>query len=306
MIDASSSSLIVDICCAEGREDSLKTICEGIESCEKALNEYLEQKKTIFPRFYFCANQALLDILSNGNKPLKVNEYLGDMFDGVSSLNFSKAPDTGRIASGHISKDNEKVAWTEDMKIEGAVENYLVQLEAHFRCQLREILEVARNTAENWEMDKPREFWLEDYPSQLALVATQIVWTEETGRAFEEIESGSENAMKEYKKLNDERVDKLIKRTITPLDKGVRGSIITIITIDVHARDVIEDFVTRRLTDSSDFKWLSQLRFYWANVPQDGKSYVSYTALDTKQLRSGSAIGPPSIATSTLETAAVW
>lgn len=34
-------------------------------------NDYLEQKKKSFPRFYFVANGALLDILSNGNKPLK-------------------------------------------------------------------------------------------------------------------------------------------------------------------------------------------------------------------------------------------
>merc|ERR1719326_1986629 len=105
MMDASNSSLIVEICCAEGREAALKNICEGIETCEKALNEYLEQKKKAFPRFYFVANQALLDILSNGNKPLKVAAYLGDVFDGVQTLDFSKAENTGLIASGIISKD---------------------------------------------------------------------------------------------------------------------------------------------------------------------------------------------------------
>ena len=71
MMDASNSSLIVEICCAEGREAALQAISEGIDTCEKALNEYLEQKKKAFPRFYFVANQALLDILSNGAKPLK-------------------------------------------------------------------------------------------------------------------------------------------------------------------------------------------------------------------------------------------
>ena len=39
-------------------------------------NDYLEQKKKYFPRFYFVANGALLDILSNGNKPLKAGEML--------------------------------------------------------------------------------------------------------------------------------------------------------------------------------------------------------------------------------------
>merc|ERR1719188_273101 len=117
MMEVSQTTNVVEICCAEGREDTLRNICEGIETCEKSLNEYLEQKKKAFPRFYFVANQALLDILSNGNRPLKVAEYLGDIFDGVKTLDFSKAPDTGRIACGHVSKDTEKVPWSQDLVI---------------------------------------------------------------------------------------------------------------------------------------------------------------------------------------------
>jgi len=42
----------------------------------------------MFPRFYFVSNQALLDILSNGNNPPKVDEYIGDCFDGMKGLKF--------------------------------------------------------------------------------------------------------------------------------------------------------------------------------------------------------------------------
>jgi hypothetical protein len=37
------------------------------DQCQKSLNEYLDQKKKIFPRFYFVSNVALLDMLANGN-----------------------------------------------------------------------------------------------------------------------------------------------------------------------------------------------------------------------------------------------
>jgi dynein heavy chain len=281
MMEASSSNLIVEICCAEGREEALKEICNGIDTCEKALNEYLEQKKKAFPRFYFVANQALLDILSNGNRPKKVAAYLGDVFDGIKTLDFSKAPDTGLIASGIISKDGEIVPWQQDLTLEGAVEYYLTALEAHIRLQLLLILEQARNTADNWEVDRPREFWLEDYCAQLALVVTQILWTEETNRVFEELESGSETAMKDYKRVCDDRIEKLIKRVQTDLNKEVRVKIITIITIDVHARDVIDFFVQRRLTDASAFAWQSQLRFHWALCPP-GADLVSFTPEEMK------------------------
>lgn len=284
MTDASQYSSVVEVCCAEGREEALKNIDEGINTCEKSLNEYLEQKKKVFPRFYFVANQALLDILSNGNRPLKVAEYLGDIFDGVQTLDFNKAPDTGKLASGHIAKDGEKVPWNTDLELVGAVENYLVSLEGHFRLMLRDQLEDGRATADQWEQmeqEKAREFWLENYCAQLALVVTQIMWTEETVKAFEEIESGSEGVMKEYKKVCDDRIEKLIKRVQTPLSRETRNKIITIITIDVHSRDIIEVFVTCKITDSTDFKWLSQLRFHWAVMPA-GINLVSYTPLDIK------------------------
>ena len=63
MLDASGYTLVVEICCAEGRLEALNEIHDTIETCEKALNDYLEQKKKAFPRFYFVANQALLDIM---------------------------------------------------------------------------------------------------------------------------------------------------------------------------------------------------------------------------------------------------
>ena len=60
----------------------------NIKICEKALNDYLEQKKKAFPRFYFLSNPSLLTILSNGTNPPKVCEFLGDCFDGLKTFLF--------------------------------------------------------------------------------------------------------------------------------------------------------------------------------------------------------------------------
>ena len=269
-----SSGSVVGICCADGREELLARLNAGIELCEKSLNDYLDQKKKIFPRFYFVSNQALLDILSNGNRPLKIAQYLGDCFDGIKTLDFSKDLTDGKIVCGIFSKDGEYVPFHDDLVLEGAVEQYLLSLEKHMRCQLRDILESARMSSDNWELDKPREIWLQDYCAQLALVASQIVWTEETARAFDELEGGAENVMKDYKRVCDDRIEKLIKQVQQPLSSDLRNKIITIITIDVHARDVIDKFVQLKLTDSSAFQWQSQLRFYWG---QSTPGLVSWT-----------------------------
>ena len=61
----------------------------------------------------------------------------------MKTLDFSKAPDTGKIACGHYAKDTEVVPWHEDLTLEGAVETYLANLEYHLRAMLRDILEEA-------------------------------------------------------------------------------------------------------------------------------------------------------------------
>ena len=276
MRDASESPSVVEACLAEGREELLQQLFEGIDMCERSLNDYLEQKKKAFPRFYFVSNQALLDILSNGNNPEKVGEYLGDCFDGMKSLDFVKkegAPRPYKSAQGMFSKEGEYVKFSSIFTAQGAVENWLTDLERMMRLTLRDILEDAKGTADNWEIEKPREEWLNDYCAQLALLVTEIIWTEEVYRAFDELEGGGESAMKDYLKISIDRINALIRRVRGKLTKELRIKIITIITIDVHSRDVVNKFVIEKIADSGSFAWQKQLKFYWR--PENEKNEES-------------------------------
>lgn len=86
--------------------------------------------------------------------------------------------------------------------------------------------------------EKPRDEWLFEYNAQIALLTTQIVWTDDVTRAFDELGAGSENAMKDCKTLIDERIESLIKQVRrTDLPILDRMKIINVITIDVHGRD---------------------------------------------------------------------
>ncbi len=109
MRDAVENPGVVEACTAEGREEQLNSFNNDIETCEKALNAYLEEKKKVFPRFYFLSNQSLLDILSNGNNPVKVDEQIGNCFDGLRNLQFLKeGPEPYKTALGMYSKDGEE------------------------------------------------------------------------------------------------------------------------------------------------------------------------------------------------------
>ena len=39
--------------------------------------------------------------------------------------------------------------------------------------------------------------------------------------------------------------------------------IVALITLDVHARDIIDNLVSENVSSTQDFNWLQQLRYYW-------------------------------------------
>jgi hypothetical protein len=55
--------------------------------------------------------------------------------------------------------------------------------------------------------------------------------------------------MQEHAALIIVRIGKLIERVRAPLSHDLRMKIITIITIDVHERDVVKEFVAKKITD---------------------------------------------------------
>ena len=52
------------------------------------------------------------------------------------------------------------------------------------------------------------------------------------------------------------------------LTKIQRQKIVALVTIEVHARDVIEKMIKSGCGDVTAFEWLSQLRLYWDKVRQ--------------------------------------
>jgi dynein heavy chain len=52
----------------------------------------------------------------------------------------------------------------------------------------------------------------------------------------------------------------MVRGHLKPL---VRAVLCAVITIDVHARDIITSLVEKKVDTSSNFEWLKQLRYYW-------------------------------------------
>ena len=124
--------------CFSGLAEQLEVIQAQLSLCEKALAEYLETKRLAFPRFYFASSNDLLDILSNGNQPLKVAKHLTKLFDSMAKLKLREDnPDTANNAQAMVAKDGEIVEFHKDCRCEGQVEVWLNRLLTTMRDSLR-------------------------------------------------------------------------------------------------------------------------------------------------------------------------
>ncbi|XP_057571174.1 dynein axonemal heavy chain 17 [Hippopotamus amphibius kiboko] len=261
MEEAVKTPNVVEATNKPGLYDKLENLKKRLAVCEKALAEYLETKRLAFPRFYFVSSADLLDILSNGNDPVEVSRHLSKLFDSLCKLKFRLDGDGKplKFGLGMYSKEDEYVDFDRECDLSGQVEVWLNRVLDRMCATLRHEIPEAVVTYE----EKPREQWIFDYPAQIALTCTQIWWTTEVGLAFARLEEGYENAIKDYNKKQISQLNALITLLIGNLDAGDRMKVMTICTIDVHARDVVAKMITAKVESSQAFTWQSQLRHRW-------------------------------------------
>ncbi|PNJ88261.1 DNAH17 isoform 1 [Pongo abelii] len=259
MEDAVKTPNVVEATNQPGLYDKLEALKKSLAICEKALAEYLETKRLAFPRFYFVSSADLLDILSNGNDPVEVSRHLSKLFDSLCKLKFRlDANDKPlKVGLGMYSKEDEYMVFDQECDLSGQVEVWLNRVLDRMCSTLRHEIPEAVVTYE----EKPREQWIMDYPAQVALTCTQIWWTTEVGLAFARLEEGYENAIKDYNKKQISQLNVLITLLIGNLNAGDRIKIMTICTIDVHARDVVAKMIM--VESSQAFTWQAQLRHRW-------------------------------------------
>ncbi|XP_063046887.1 dynein axonemal heavy chain 11 [Engraulis encrasicolus] len=263
MVEVVKRDNVIAVTNEPGFLEQLEALQQRLSVCEKALAEYLETKRLTFPRFYFVSATDLLEIVSKGTQPRQVSRHLLKLFDNVADLRFQEEEGGGEtevaIAMGMYSHEREYVPFSQPCVCEGQAESWLNALETAMRSTVRQEIMEAVAAYE----DKPREQWLLDFPAQVALTGSQIWWATDVGIAFDRVEEGFEAALKDYNKKQVTQLNALIHMLLGELSPGDRQKVMTLCTIDVHARDVVGKLISQRVINGQAFAWLSQLRHRW-------------------------------------------
>ncbi len=101
----------------------------------------------------------------------------------------------------------------------------------------------------------------------MCITASQIQWTADVTKALGLTkERGDQRAIKSLKKKQVAMLNKMSEAIRSNLTKQQRMKIVALVTIEVHARDILEKLIKTKTSDGSAFEWLSQLRVYWDRV----------------------------------------
>ena len=264
-----------------------------LEKIQKALDSYLETKRQQFPRFYFLSNDDLLEILGQSKDPTQVQKHIKKCFEGIQTLQLNEPGTTGNTcheAVGMNAPDGEKVPFERKVMVRGAVELWLIEVEKAMILALAKIMGIEEWTgtkdgcffqAKKNKADPEKVKWIKAFPGQLLITAGMMHFVKNCEDALRNREAPVRQ-VKKRKKWQVELLIKLAEIVRDKLDKVSRKKVVALITMEIHARDVMDRMIKAHCDSVDDFEWLSQLRIEPVSTRTEDMPYGTLAAKQTK------------------------
>ena len=164
--------------------------------------------------------------------------------------------------SDMISPEKETVVFLEKLYPRGSVEVWMGEIETMMRRSVRQVIALA---IEDYKTAVREEFCIA-HASMTVIAVTQFYWTIGIEKSLLEEASAQTYYDKMLGQLQG--LSLLVRQKVTKLQSKVLASLVV---LEVHARDVVERLIEAEVSKTTDFEWISQLRYYWEETPSDAE-----------------------------------
>ncbi|OMJ11354.1 Cytoplasmic dynein 1 heavy chain 1 [Smittium culicis] len=264
------SPYVLDVLSLPNVQKSLERLLDLLGKIQRALGEYLERERLSFPRFYFVGDEDLLEIIGNSKDITRIQKHIQKMFAGISSIQIDSE---GTEITGMASRQGEEISFERkiDLSKNPKINEWLSSIENEMKDTLADLLDRSVNS---YGCIIPSDFvisseslfkWIETFPAQLVVLASQIKWTS----LIEEVFTKQNNAytLSNVLKSVEVTLQFLADTVLQDLSFITRKKIECLITELVHQRDVLRVLINKRISDNNSFEWLKQMRFYYSFDP---------------------------------------
>jgi len=243
--------------------DSLIEANKILEVIQKGLNDYLETKRLAFPRFFFLSNDELLEILAETKDPLRVQPHLKKCFDGIAELKFEGNLDITACFDPKKEKLEFPYAKINHKKINpndsgGNVERWLIEVE----LVMKKALAFAIDCSMADYLASVRTEWLHRWQGQVIIAVNQVSWCHDVEAVLID---GAENGLSTFYQKLCAQLLQTVELVRGNLEKNMRVAVGSLVVMDVHNRDTINEMAEAKVGKITEFDWLAQLRYYWSN-----------------------------------------
>ncbi|XP_053164065.1 cytoplasmic dynein 2 heavy chain 1 isoform X1 [Hemicordylus capensis] len=263
LADIKQDNRITSLNARAGIRNALITILDQLQRCQKSLNEFLEEKRSAFPRFYFIGDDDLLEILGQSTNPSVIQSHLKKLFAGIHSVNFDK--DSKNIL-GMKSLEGEIVPFKNKILLSNDVEVWLNKLSSEMKETLKQLLIDCVTTGKRLQGSIDPSL----FPSQILCLAEQIQFTEDVEYAIKEhnlqqIELELMAKLEHYTSIDTNTEDS------GNAESGILELKLKALILDIiHNIDIVRQLNEAQVTSVDDWAWKKQLRFYL----KDQKCYI--------------------------------
>jgi len=250
MKNVGSQKKVNYLCTVRGLKDQFANMLDQLERCQKALNSFLEEKRSAFPRLYFIGDEDLLEILGQSSNPEVIQAHLKKLFAGIATVDFD--PNITRIVAMNSSLKENVPLGNPVVVREGEeplpVEEWLSNLSNEMFSTLATQLQGCYAQS---EMDMQQ---FERYPSQLLCLSANIHFT----YSVEKFMSNGQ-----LLQLKGDLQSQLSSLTSLSFDGALAQAKLKSLILDlIHNIAVLEDLLVQKVQKLSDWSWFRQLRYY--------------------------------------------